>query len=85
MLVKMEKGIINNNLQSNMNLQMIKILIKGRKKIMLQMIFIMKDLKNSFVDINNLSTNNLFYLFTNKYTFIYNNVLKLNYISLKII
>lgn len=85
MLVKMEKRIINNNLQSNMNLQMIKILIKGRKKIMLQMIFIMKDLKNSFVDINNLSTNNLFYLFANKYTFIYNNDLKLNYISLKII
>lgn len=52
MLVKMEKGIINNNLQLNMDLQMIQILIKERRKIMLQMIFIMKDLKNSFVDIN---------------------------------
>lgn len=50
----MGKGIINNNLQPNKNLQITNTMTKERKKIMQQMIFIMKDSKNNSVDIENL-------------------------------
>lgn len=50
----MGKKIINSSPQLNNNL-LTKIMIKRKREIMLQMIFIMKDSKNSFVDTNHIN------------------------------